>query len=63
MQEMCIRDRTKIQCDENVDQLWDERARKFCSEGGVIGSSQRESLWWVVENFRGVFADVYKRQG
>ena len=29
---------SKIECDENVDQLWDERALKFCSEGGVIGS-------------------------
>ena len=49
---------SKIECEENVDLLWNERALKFCSEGGVIGSSQRESLWRVVENFREVFADI-----
>ena len=49
---------SKIEYEENVDRLWNERALKFCSEGGVIESSQRESLWRVVENFREVFADV-----
>ena len=57
---MCIRDssESKIEDEEDVDHLWNERALKFCNEGGVIGSSQRESLWRVVENFREVFADI-----
>ena len=39
--------------DESEEQIWEDRAVKFCSEGGTIGSSQREVLWQVVEGFRG----------
>ena len=51
--------------DESEERIWEDRAVKFCSEGGAIGSSQREALWWVVECFRAVsytHLDVYKRQ-
>ena len=39
-------------------QVWEIRADKFRSEGSGVGSGQRAALWQVVEQFKGVFADV-----
>ena len=44
--------------DEREEQIWEKRAHKFCSEGGVIGSPQRRALWRVVESFKEVFAEL-----
>ena len=39
--------------DESEERIWEDRAVKFCGEGGAVGSSQREALWRVGEGVRG----------
>ena len=55
---MCVCRESEREGDMSEERIWEDRAVKFCSEGGVVGSSQREALWRVVECFRGVFADI-----
>ena len=43
---------------ESSEEMWEERADKFCSEGEVVRSDQRASLWHVIEQFRRVFAEI-----
>ena len=48
---MCVCRERELVGDINEERIWEDRVVKFCSEGGVVGSSQRESLWRGVENF------------
>ena len=44
--------------DEREEQIREERAHKFCSEGGVVRSPQRRALWRGVESFKEGFAEL-----
>ena len=43
---------------ENDERVWENRAKIFFNEGGVVGGPQRQELWEVIERFRGVFAEL-----
>ena len=43
---------------ENDERVWENRAKIFFNEGGVVGGPQRQELWAVIERFRGVFAEL-----